>query len=78
MYWHTSVLDQYSLQHGLDTTTERFQRDISNIVDWGLGERATKIYGQARAMAKRKTGRDDDLPVIEPKQQRIGPSDDSD
>lgn len=78
MYWHTSVLDQYSLQHGLDAATERFQRHISNIVDWGVGERALKIYRQAQAMVKRKTGRDDDLPDIEPKQQRTGPSDDSD
>ena len=67
MYWHTSVLHQYSLQYGLEESTERFQRHISNIVDWGLGERATKIYEQARAIAKRETGKDDDLPIIEPK-----------
>lgn len=64
VYWHTSILDHYSLQYGLDATIEKFQPHISNIVDWGLGERATKIYEQARPMTKRKTGRDDDMPVI--------------
>lgn len=78
VYWHTSVLNQYSLQYGLDAATERFQRHISNVVDWGVGERALKIYRQAQTIVKRKTGKDDALPDIEPKQQRTRPSNDSD
>ena len=78
MYWHTSVLDQYSLQYGLDASTERLQRHISNVVDWGLGERACKIYQQARTVVKRRVGNNDRPPVIKPKRMRIVPLDDSD
>lgn len=72
VFWHTNVLDQYSLEYGMKPAVEKFQRHISNIVDWGIGERAAKIYEQTRALSKRKTGKDNDLPPIEPKKQRTG------
>lgn len=78
VHWHTSLLEQYSFEYGMDKLTEAFQRHISNIIDWGVGERAEKIYGQAQAMAKRKVGHDVDLPFPQPKQQRTGAPDDSD
>ena len=49
------------------------QRHVSNIVDWGVGERAAKIYEQTSALVKRKAGNNDGLPEIKPKkQQRTG------
>ena len=72
IFWHMNVLEQYSLEYGLKETVEKFQRHVSNIVDWGVGERATKIYEQTSALVKRKAGNDDGLPKIKPKKQRIG------
>ena len=78
MFWHTNILDQYTLEYGMRSAVERFQRHVSNIVDWGLGERAVKIYEQAQAVSKRKTGKDDDLPEIRPKRPHTSLDDDSD
>ena len=73
VFWHTNVLDQYSLEYGLQSTVERFQQHVSNIVDWGVGERAAKIYEQTGALVKRKVGTDDGLPPIETKKQHTRP-----
>lgn len=70
IFWHTNILDQYSLEYGMKHSVEKFQRHISNVVDWGLGERAEKIYDQTRSLSRRKLGTDDDLPVLKPKKQR--------
>ena len=70
VFWHTNVLAQYSLEYGLKETVERFQRHISNIVDWGVRERAANIYEQVDAVVKRKVGTNDALPPIGPKKQR--------
>ena len=73
VFWHTNVLDQYSLEYGLQSTVERFQQHVSNIVDWGVGERAAKIYEQTGALVKRKVGTHDGLPTIETKKQHTRP-----
>ena len=78
VFWHTNILHMYTFEYGMKHTVEQFQRHISNIVDWGLGERAAKIYEQAQAVCKRKTGNDDDLPPIHPKRPNTNTGSDSD
>ena len=73
VFWHTNVLEQYALEYGLKSTVEKFQQHISNIIDWGVGERAAKIYEQMGALVKRKVETDDVLPPIEPKKKRTRP-----
>ena len=78
VYYHQSLLDTYSMESGMEAQAEKFQSDISNIIDWGVLERAKKIYDQARTVTKRNVGNDDDLPEIHPKKRRIDTGDDSD
>lgn len=78
IYWHTSLLDQYSFELGLDESTKRLQQHISYIIDWGLCERAPLIYGQARELAERMVGAEEDMPLPPRKRQRTEATDDSD
>lgn len=77
VHWHTSVLDTYSLEYGMDFHTERFQRHVSNIINWGLCERGMDIYKQAQALVKGKFGDTKDLPLPTVKRKRTDATDDS-
>lgn len=52
-YWHTTPIATYDLRYGFDESTERFQRHISNVLDWGVGPRAEEIFQQARRIGER-------------------------
>ena len=56
VYWHASVLEILGLAYGCDQATARFQRYVSNIFDWGVGERAERVFRQASAISQRKAG----------------------
>ena len=54
-FWHTTPIATYDLRYGFDDSTERFQRHISNVLDWGVGPRADEIFQQARRIAEQQS-----------------------
>ena len=52
IYWHLYPIKSYRLtpNHAFDQQTADFQKHISNILDWGLGDRRNRIFeGAAEA-----------------------------
>lgn len=70
IYWHTSLLGQYSFEPGLDALTEDFQKHVSNILDYELLERMPKVWQQAQQLLKRKL-KDGDSELPEAKTSRV-------
>ncbi|KAL9104872.1 MAG: hypothetical protein Q9163_000258 [Psora crenata] len=62
VYWHASVIDILGISYGCDEATAKFQRYLSNIIDWGVGSRAQKVFQQATSISMRKAGKDLEIP----------------
>ncbi|KAG8532392.1 uncharacterized protein KY384_002877 [Bacidia gigantensis] len=65
MYFHTHRLVSHNLAPSFDSSADEFQKQLSNIIDWGVGEWAPGIYDQARKIARRVSPGKPDIAIPE-------------